>query len=167
MVGKTTFIKDAESYGYISGDNLTEYFLTREKEYGLDYSSSWSLCAAIMTAIKLAPTQFQNYIMDRGILSTMMYDYDKTEVKNFIHDKYIKLCLDCNAEVLVLAHKDIESARIKYNSREARNNDPHSDFNTFEEYWKKYQEYMSRSRFFEKMLSGYGIKVKRIYLEAK
>lgn len=103
-----------------------------------------------------------NLIVDRGILSTLIYSKDKTDV---VMEKIAPLMKQHNDEVWVISHKSKDVAQLKFNNRKLENRgfDPHSNFEDFESYWEQYLEYDKIQKTKIDMLKEIGITIK--YLE--
>lgn len=156
MVGKSTLINSLDSSKYILPRcGVYDFLGMRDSRYGLSYSDAWVICG-VLSLYKLD----KQIIVDRGVLSTLIYNKEKEEV---VLNEIVPLLESSNSEVWVLSHKSKHHAEMKFNKRKEENRgiDPHSDFIDFEDYWSKYLEYQKKQDEQIKKLKN----IKVLYLE--
>lgn len=160
-VGKTTWM--LENKDKLKIGDLADTFGLRDNKYGLDYKDSW-VFGAFLTHLCRVGAIKEEIMVDRGYLSTIQYgeiqgkDFKAWE---YVLGPYLNDLIEIGATIHYFYHADKDSAFKKYETAEKHRIrvDKHDEFESFEDYWEKYEEYNNKAFYILDQLETRGLKV--------
>lgn len=166
MTGKSTLVRDIEYTGLINSENeiskwsdIAKGFgiTTPEGTHGVGYTGSWIIGATVAHLGALG-VDVSGVVLDRGILSSIIYGGMKDDFKEFSHLKrYLQDLNYIGCNIIVCQHKDKKSAEYVFNKSriEREGLEDAYDDRTFDEYWKNYTEFCRRVKEAVELLKDY------------
>lgn len=146
MTGKTTLVKDL--IGKIAWTDIAKGFgiTTPEGTHGVGYTGSW-IIGATVAHLGAMGVDVSNVVLDRGILSSIIYGEMKDKFRDISHlTRYLEDLNKIGCEIVICTHKNKESARkIFEKSKKERQDlkDAYDDDN-FDSYWFNYSDFIAR-----------------------
>lgn len=146
MTGKSTMIRELQSMipKLICWTDIAKGFgITSSKgDYGVGYTGSWIVGATVAHLGSLG-VDVSNVILDRGIVSSMVYGRLKDNFDGEHLERYLDDLNDIGAEIVYLYHKDLDSARKIFESaqKDRKGEVDEYDPKNFDDYWTEYKKF--------------------------
>lgn len=146
MTGKSTLIRKLKekSKDLICWSDIAKSFGINSSKgsHGVGYTGSWIIGATVAHLGALG-VDISKVILDRGILSSMVYGklmdgFDGSHLERYLED------LDkIGAEIVYVSHSNKETAKLFFDNAQRDRNGQVDEYDptNFEDYWEEYQKF--------------------------